>query len=76
MTCGRLRCHAHDYEVGLGFDCLVGVCDIVDEWECRRAEAGGVELTSISPAELVGGGCSVTNTPCIGGESANGSGYH
>ena len=62
--CGRSRCHAHDYEVGLGFDCLVGVCNIVDEWDRRRAEAGGVESTSIGPAELVGGG-----------ESANGSGY-
>ena len=74
MMCGRSRRHAHNYEVGLEFDCLVGVCDIVDDWDRRRAEAGGVESTSIGPAELVGG-CSITNAPCIGDESVNGSGY-
>ena len=76
MMCGQSRRHAHDYEVGLGVDCLVGVCDIVDDWDRHQAEAGGVELMSIGPAELVGGGCSVTNAPCIGGKSANGSRYH
>ena len=76
MTCGRSRCHAHDYEVGLEVDCLVGVCDVVDDWDHHRAEAGGVKSTSIGPAKLVGGGCSVTNAPCIGGKLANGSGYH
>ena len=76
MTCGQSRCHAHNYEVGLEVDCLVGVCNVVDNWDCRRAEVEGVESMSIGPAKLVGGGCSVTNTPCIGGELANGSGYH
>ena len=33
MMCGQSRCHTHDYEVGLEVDCLVGVCNVVDDWD-------------------------------------------